>query len=102
ELVVRIGEKETPTLTLAAAQSLEGRVVFEDTKEPAADARLVISSFIERRMFETTLYNRSDNTVVGKTDARGRFRLNLYPGETVNVQAFSPTGQPYLGVVQNL
>ncbi|MBI1914276.1 MAG: RNA polymerase sigma factor [Planctomycetes bacterium] len=102
ELVVRVGEKQMPALTLAAAQRLEGHVILEDTKEPAAGGWLVISSFIERRMFETSFYHRSGNTVVGKSDARGRFRLNLYPGETVHVQAFSPTGQPYLGVAQGL
>src|SRR5262249_576607 len=90
ELAVRIGEKGTPTLTAAAGQRLEGRVIFEDTKEPAANAWLNISSFLERRRFETTLFGRSGNTVVGKTDSRGQFRFNLYPGETVYVQAFSP------------
>ena len=102
EVVVRVGDKEKATLTLAAAQRLEGRVIFEDTKEPAAGGWLIISSFIERRMFETSLLHRSGNTVVGQTDARGRFRLNVYPGETVNVQASSPEGQPYLGVARSL
>jgi RNA polymerase sigma factor (sigma-70 family) len=102
EVVVPIGDKEKPTLTLAAAQRLEGRVIFEDTKEPAVGGWLIISSFIERRRFEESLFHRSGNTVVGQTDARGRFRLNVYPGETVNVQAFSPTGLPYLGIARSL
>ncbi len=102
ELVIEVGGKEQ-SVVLAGPQRLEGRVVFEDTKEPAAGAWLNASCFrSEREEALARLRRRSRNTVVGRTDDKGRFRVNLYPGETVGVSAFAPEGKPYLGVRRDL
>jgi hypothetical protein len=77
-------------------------LLAEDTGKPIAGAWLVVSTFRPPREVQVFFYGRSNNTIVGKTDAQGRFRLNPYPGETINVEVGSPKGKPYLGVRRRL
>jgi RNA polymerase sigma factor (sigma-70 family) len=74
------GQAEEPTFTLAPAQGLEGRVVYEDTGRPVAGA-----------------------AVEGvETDGDGRFRLNLGATTAVTLRVLAPAGEPYLGVAQRV
>ncbi len=79
-------------VSLAPPQRIEGRVVFEDTGDPAADVWLTVASF---RSPET-----AGKAAVGQADARDRFRINLFPAEAFSVDVFAPKGSPYLGVVR--
>jgi protocatechuate 3,4-dioxygenase beta subunit len=73
------GQPEEPAFTLAPAQVLEGRVVYEDTGRPAVGA-----------------------TVDGApTDERGRFRLPVSAEGRFGVMATPPEGQPYLTVARS-
>jgi protocatechuate 3,4-dioxygenase beta subunit len=74
------GQPEEPTITLAAAQVLEGRVVYADTGKPAAKA-----------------------TVLGaSTDADGRFRIPLTTTKAVTVAVYAPPGTPYLNTYRRV
>jgi hypothetical protein len=77
-------------------------MICEDTKEPVRNAWLTISSFNPTRDRGNPFRRQTNNTAVGRTDAKGRFGMNLYPGETVHVEAFAPAGAPYLGVARRL
>jgi RNA polymerase sigma factor (sigma-70 family) len=74
------GQPEELSLTLAPAQVLEGRVIYEDTGKPASGARVLGSA----------------------TDADGRFRVPLARSEGVTVTAMAPEGEPYLSVYQRV
>jgi beta-lactamase regulating signal transducer with metallopeptidase domain/protocatechuate 3,4-dioxygenase beta subunit len=83
-------EDATQELTFSPppAQIIEGQVLYADTKEPAAHARLTAYA----RQMELG----SAVGIAGRADASGRFRLNPYPGKFFEVTAYPPNGQPYL------
>jgi hypothetical protein len=76
------------TLRPPSAQIIEGQVVYEDTGEPAAHARLTAYA---RQMEDGSAVG-----IAGRADGNGRFRLSPYPGKFFEVTAYPPNGQPYL------
>jgi beta-lactamase regulating signal transducer with metallopeptidase domain len=79
---------EPVTLRPPPAQIIEGQVVYEDTGEPAAHARL--TAYARQWEFGSSV------GIAGQADASGRFRLNPFPGKLFHVTAYPPKGQPYL------
>src|SRR5262249_21269231 len=81
------GEEEE--LPLSRAQIFAGTVRYEDTKQPAAQARLTVWSSQQRE-------GGSSTGVEGRTDAEGRYRIHAKPGVRFSVTAYPPAGAPYL------
>src|SRR5262249_8172173 len=82
---------------LAAGYSVEGRVIYADTRKPVPRARLEFANPI----------------VNDQADAQGRFRVSLFSpipdgpktqqrGEHVAAFAYPPEGEPYLTGTANL
>jgi RNA polymerase sigma factor (sigma-70 family) len=101
------GAAKQVTLPLAPAHWLEGRVVCEDSGQPLAGATLVALTTLERELTTEELINLQIagsfgppplNRTTARTDAEGRYRLPLAPGDTVHLRTFAPDGVPYLGV----
>src|SRR5262249_38730117 len=69
---------------LGSGYSVEGRVIYQDTRKPVPHARLEIANPIAG----------------GKADAEGRFRISIYrptkDGGGVGIRASPPAGGPYL------
>lgn len=80
---------EVATLPLAPAQTFEGVVLFGDTGQPAANAR--ITMWASQQEFGGSMIS-----IDGRTDDEGRFRLNPYPGIRFGIIAYPPEGTPYL------
>jgi RNA polymerase sigma factor (sigma-70 family) len=96
ELDVNTGEPEKSghlVIGVAPPAVVEGRVVCEDTGEPVANAPLEVDTYSKSEEGYTT----GGGSVLGKTDARGRFKVSAIPGSTGFVQVYPPEGQPYLG-----
>src|SRR5262249_9220766 len=83
--------------SLAPAQVLEGRVLCDDTGEPVPGVRVRVTSL---RAAEGGRAWSPKGAVEGRTDERGRFRLNAYAGTRLAVTAFAPAGGPYLTFTQ--
>lgn len=79
---------EALTLSPPPAQIIEGQVIYEDTGEPAAHARL--TAYARQMEFGSAV------GIAGRADANGRFRLKPYPGKFFDVTAYPANGQPYL------
>jgi protocatechuate 3,4-dioxygenase beta subunit len=95
ELDVNTGEPEKSghlVLGVSPPQVIEGRVVCEDTGKPVPYARLDINSYAKSEEG----YYTGGGAVLGRADARGRFKISTYPGNTGFVIAMPPDGQPYL------
>jgi hypothetical protein len=97
-------ETDKVSLILEPAKVLEGRVVYEDTGKPVADAVLgstcyrsgsaeLARSTVEEKVGD---YSVARGITIGstgvRTDAQGRFRLV----NCTDVMAFPPPGEPYL------
>jgi RNA polymerase sigma factor (sigma-70 family) len=91
EWLVDTGDKkqcENLRLVLGAGRCVEGRVVYEDTGKPVANARLMFANPI----------------VSAKTDGQGRFKVALFgpsdygngPVRDIGIHAFPHPGEPYL------
>ncbi|HMC66204.1 MAG TPA: sigma-70 family RNA polymerase sigma factor, partial [Gemmataceae bacterium] len=69
---------------LGSGYSVEGRVIYQDTRKPVPHARLEIANPVAG----------------GKADADGRFRISIYPPAKgvggVGIRAWPPEGDPYL------
>jgi beta-lactamase regulating signal transducer with metallopeptidase domain/protocatechuate 3,4-dioxygenase beta subunit/5-hydroxyisourate hydrolase-like protein (transthyretin family) len=87
-LVRNVEPGEEAVLVLSPAQVFEGSVTFEDTGEPAVNAPVNIWASQQE-------YG-SMTSVAGRTDARGRYRINPHPGIRFGVTAYPPEGTPYL------
>jgi hypothetical protein len=87
------GKNEEVTLALAPARIVEGRVTYQDTGKPVANAPVMIVAGENR-----------PGTVRGnsywRTDAEGRFRAIPHPGNYLAVTAAPPAGEPYLLLTQ--
>jgi RNA polymerase sigma factor (sigma-70 family) len=82
-------------LSLAPAQILEGRVLYEDSGQPVAHARLTVYATDDD-------FGSGSLGMDGQADAQGRFRFNPYPGNRLTVTGYAPDGQPYLIKQQEL
>jgi protocatechuate 3,4-dioxygenase beta subunit len=80
---------EEVVLPLSPAQVFAGTVRYEDTKQPAAHARLTVWSSQQRE-------GGSSTGVEGSTDAEGQYRIHANPGVRFGVIAYPPVGVPYL------
>jgi beta-lactamase regulating signal transducer with metallopeptidase domain/protocatechuate 3,4-dioxygenase beta subunit len=98
DATARDGEKIYPrdlseevTLVAPSPQIIEGRVLYADSGQPAADARLTLFSWNgpRGRLGSAT-------GISGRADADGRFRLTPYPSKFFDIAAYPATGQPYL------
>jgi beta-lactamase regulating signal transducer with metallopeptidase domain/protocatechuate 3,4-dioxygenase beta subunit len=83
-------DESTHVKPLSPAQIITGVVVAPDTGQPIANALIHANQGWEQGMHGM-------QGVVGKTDARGRFRVNPYGAKSYDVTAFAPPGAPYLG-----
>jgi beta-lactamase regulating signal transducer with metallopeptidase domain/protocatechuate 3,4-dioxygenase beta subunit len=91
EKAAHVTEGPSGELTLAPppARIFEGRITYEDTRQPVAQARVEIGATFE-------IPSRCTMGMGGRTDAEGRFRLNPWSGKIFHVSAHPPEGQPYL------
>jgi RNA polymerase sigma factor (sigma-70 family) len=79
------------TLSVAPAQILEGRVTEEGTDKPIAGARLTGAGHAATGSVDPVW-------VHGQTDAEGRYRLRIEPGNHFGLAIYAPADGPYLGV----
>jgi RNA polymerase sigma factor (sigma-70 family) len=103
ELDLRTGEKGNAkeiSLSLAPAQFLEGKVVYEDTKKPVPEAWVNFNSFTMAS--GNPLPTRKHNNQTVRTDAEGRFRVNLFLGDRFHVHAAPRKGEPYLALGRSI
>src|SRR5262249_46112035 len=95
-------QQERTTISLAPARVLEGVIRAADTGKPLPDAHLRVDAWDKRttrpaRQGETWgryLPGRAD----ARADAQGRYRVNPFPGDTLDVWVYPPDGAPYLVV----
>ena len=80
---------EETLVTLSPAKVITGKVTYEDTNEPVANAKISIWASQEP--------HGSIQSVTGNTDANGEYRLLPKPGTRFGVSAFPPSGVPYMG-----
>ncbi|HYT94613.1 MAG TPA: sigma-70 family RNA polymerase sigma factor, partial [Gemmataceae bacterium] len=95
ELQIETATKPQPkeiSLSLAPSRRIEGRIICEDTGKPMAGVELVVSAF----------RGANGRDAFARTDAQGRYSVNPYPGDTFTIRAWPPTGEPYVGVEQQL
>jgi hypothetical protein len=98
-LVLKTGPKEVAEpvkLTLEPRRTLEGTVAGADTGAALPHARLVVQSFGQGAP------GRLVSKTEGQADAQGRFRLSPFPGQELVVSAYSPAGEPYVGLQQSV
>jgi hypothetical protein len=81
-------------LSLAPAQTIEGRVFYSDTNEPARKAMVDVLTFVPGA---TTI-----PTLAVRTDAQGRFRVNPYPGESFQIDVAAAAGEPYFSTFKKV
>jgi hypothetical protein len=77
------------TLSLVGMRRFRGRVRYGDSREPAANARLVAIAGNDE-------FAMGYQEVAGHTDSRGGFSLNVFPGDFLRVIVHPPEGAPYL------
>jgi beta-lactamase regulating signal transducer with metallopeptidase domain/protocatechuate 3,4-dioxygenase beta subunit len=94
----RDGEKIYPrdlseemTLVPPSPQIIKGWVLYADSGQPAANARLTLYSWNSSRGRHGSWIG-----ISGQADANGHFRLNPYPSKFFDIAAYPATGQPYL------
>ncbi len=72
------------------ARIFEGKITYEDTRQPVARARVRIDATVA--FPSSCIMN-----MAGQTDAEGHFRLNPYSGKIFFISVSPPDGEPYLG-----
>ena len=82
-------KSEERPLAPPPSRIIEGQVIYEDTKQPAAHARVSTYAWNQKEMGEGI-------GVFGQADVAGRFRLNPFPGRFFDVAAYPAEGEPYL------
>jgi RNA polymerase sigma factor (sigma-70 family) len=95
ELTLKTGTADKPkpvAQSLAPAQRVEGRVVYEDTGKPAVGARVAIRSAGKSRGGQSG----------GAADARGRFRVNCYQGTYLTLRVDPAGREPYLAILKQV
>lgn len=77
---------------LLPARTLTGRVTYADTGKPAAHADVHVGG----SGGQGGVREGGVRYLAAETDADGRFRVSVMPGDRINVWAAAPDGQPYL------
>jgi beta-lactamase regulating signal transducer with metallopeptidase domain/protocatechuate 3,4-dioxygenase beta subunit len=80
---------EEIVVPLPPAQIFEGTVRYEDTKQPAARARLTVWASQQQPVGSMV-------SVPGQADENGRYRIAAMPGIRFGLTAHPPAGTPYL------
>jgi RNA polymerase sigma factor (sigma-70 family) len=91
DVMLETGAKGKPrpvSQSLAPPHIVEGRVVYEDTRKPAAKVRVGVAARSRNRGGQTN----------GQTDTQGRFKINSYEGDYLSMRVDPAPGEPYLGV----
>ena len=81
------------SFALQPVSTITGRVTYADTGKPVPHARVTVAGLVYRNGVRVP-------PTATVADAEGRFRVN--PGVSVNVSAFPPDGQPYLGTTKSV
>jgi beta-lactamase regulating signal transducer with metallopeptidase domain len=89
DFVPQASPADEVTLAPPPSQIIEGQVLCEDTKQPAAHARVSAYARAEEELGSAI-------GVFGQADGQGRFRLNPFPGLYFEVAAHPAQGEPYL------
>ena len=87
-LVKNMKPGEVATLALSPAQWFEGVVLLGDSKTPAVNSKVIISSSQQE-------FGGSATTTEGTTDAKGRFKINPSPGVRFRIAAHPPAGAAF-------
>jgi RNA polymerase sigma factor (sigma-70 family) len=91
DVMLETGAKGKPrpvSQSLAPPHVVEGRVVYEDTRKPAAKVWVAVAARSRNRGSQTN----------GQTDEKGRFKINSYEGDYLSMRVDPAPGEPYLGV----
>ena len=88
QVVKNLKPGEEAVLPLAPAQLFTGTVRYEDSKEPAPHARLVIGA--SQQKFGSWI------SIAGKADEKGYYKTSPSPGIQFDVLAYPPDNAPYL------
>jgi hypothetical protein len=88
-LVKNVLVGEEAVLPLAPAQLFEGAIVYDDTGQPAPNARLTIWASQQEPAGSMT-------SVAGMADSKGHYQISPKPGILFGVIAYPPDGVPYL------
>ncbi|HEX3150366.1 MAG TPA: sigma-70 family RNA polymerase sigma factor [Gemmataceae bacterium] len=88
-------ETDLGTVTLPTPRMLEGAVIAEDTQQPLSNATVVAICYGAANAGTPA------RTMV-KADAAGRFRIRLYPGESLTATAAGAPGTPYLAASKTI
>jgi RNA polymerase sigma factor (sigma-70 family) len=71
---------ENLRLVLPPGQVVEGRIIYEDTRQPVPHAKLMIA-----------------NPVIDtQADGEGRFRVSIFPAKEIGIRAYPPPDAPYV------
>ena len=81
---------EEALITLSPAKIITGKVTYEDTNEPVANARVSIWASQQAS-------GGSMHSLEGKTNAEGEYRILPRPGIRFGVEVYPPSGVPYMG-----
>jgi protocatechuate 3,4-dioxygenase beta subunit len=89
---------KTLKAALLPARTLTGRANYADTGRPAAHAEVHVGTTTG----QGGVREGGVRYLTAETDAEGRFRVSVMPGDRINVRAAAPDGQPYLNAVARL
>lgn len=87
-IIKKVPPEQIVTIPLASATIFEGVVLLADTGMPAANSVIKIWAS-QQKEFGSMLW------IDGKTDDRGRFRLNPYTGIRFGISAYPPADTPF-------
>jgi hypothetical protein len=86
------GDTTPLTWKLQPARTLTGRVTHADTGSPVPQAEVHVGASAG----EGGVREGGIRYLTAEADAEGRFRVNIMPGDRINIWAAAPEGQPYL------
>ena len=87
-IVKNLEPGEEAVVVLSPGKVFSGAVTFEDTGEPVPDAK--VSIWASQEEFGSMA------SIVGHTDAEGRYKMLPKPGIRFGVTAYPPSGVPYM------
>ena len=80
---------EIGTISIAPAQFFEGDLLLGNTNEPAANTKIRMGASQQTTEMGSSVW------VESRTDEKGHFRINPYPGVRFGIIANPPDGAPY-------